>query len=206
MVGDRARIRPAADGRRQLTETVDIALEGATAEAFAPFGALIEEPSAPPVFRNPGLQSWRLPYEASAGTDLMVIRYDYRPMTFAKLERHSNVTQCFVPLDSMPWAMVVAPPDESGDGPAPERVRAFLVGGAQGILLWKDTWHAFNRFPAAPPGASFALLTGADTQAELEERMAGGAPPTLTHVVDYAERFGLSFRIVDPHRLLPPAD
>ena len=38
-------------------------------------------------------------YEASAGTDLMVIRYDYRPMTFAKLERHSNVTQCFVPLD-----------------------------------------------------------------------------------------------------------
>ena len=72
----------------------------------------------------------------------------------------------------MPWVMVVAPPDAFRDqGPAPEAVRAFLVGGEQGILLWKDTWHAFNRFPAAPPGASFALLTGADTQAELEERM-----------------------------------
>ena len=188
-----------------MTRTLDIALEAVTAEAFAPFGALIEEPSAPPVFSNPGLRSWRLPYEASAATDLMVIRYDHRPMNFAKLERHSNVTQCFVPLDAMPWAMVVAAADDSGDGPAPDCVRAFLVGGAQGILLWKDTWHAFNRFPAHPPGASFALLTGADTQAELEEWPAGGPRPALTHVVDYAERFGLSFRIVDPHGLLAPA-
>lgn len=188
-----------------MATTVDIALEAVTAEAFAPFGAVIEEPPDPPVFRNPGLRSWRFPYEASAATDLMVIRYDHRPMTFAKLERHSNVTQCFIPLDAMPWVMVVAAPGGSGEDPAPEAVRAFLVGGAQGILLWKDTWHAFNRFPAAPPGASFALLTGADTQAELEERMVGGAPPTLTHVADYAERLALSFRIVDPQGLLSAA-
>ena len=188
-----------------MARTVDIALEAVTAEAFEPFGAVIEEPPDPPVFANPGLRSWRLKYEASGATDLMVIRYDHRPMTFAKLERHSNVTQCFIPLDAMPWVMVVAPPGESGEDPVPEYVRAFLVGGAQGILLWKDTWHAFNRFPAAPPGASFALLTGADTQAELEERMVGGAPPTLTHVVDYAERSALSFRVVDPQGLLTAA-
>ena len=188
-----------------MVEIVDIVVEPVTREAFASFGELIEEPTAPPVFANPGLRSWRLNYEASAATDLMVIRYDHRPMTFAKLERHSNVTQCFIPLGAMPWVMVVAPPGESGEDPAPEAVRAFLVSGEQGILLWKDTWHAFNRFPAAPPGASFALLTGADTQAELEERMAGGAPPTLTHVVDYTERSGLRFRIVDPHGLLTAA-
>ena len=188
-----------------MAKTLDIALEAVTAEAFAPFGALIEEPSAPPIFQGPGLRSWRFPYEASAATDLMVIRYDHRPMAFAKLERHSNVTQCFVPLDAMPWAMVVAPPGDSGGSPAPECVRAFLVGGVQGILLWKDTWHAFNRFPAHPPGASFALLTGADTQAELEKRLAGGPRPTLTHVVDYGARFGLSFRIVDPQGFLPQA-
>ena len=188
-----------------MGEIVDIALEPVTGGAFAPFGELIEEPSARPVFRGPGLRSWRLRYEASAATDLMVIRYDYREMTFAKLERHSNVTQCFVPLAETSWVMVVAPPGDSGDAPAPECVRAFLVGGAQGILLWKDTWHALNRFPAAPPGASFALLTGADTQAELEQRLAGGARPTLTHVVDYAERFELSFRIIDPCGLLPQA-
>jgi len=185
-----------------MAGTVDVPLEAVTAEAFEPFGALIAEPLAPPVFRNPGLRSWRFPYEASAATDLMVIRYDHRPMTFAKLERHNNVTQCFIPLDSMPWVMAVAAPGGSGEDPAPEGVRAFLVGGEQGILMWKGTWHAFNRFPAAPPGASFALLTGADTQAELEERMTGGPPPTLTHVVDYAERSGLSFRIVDPRGLL----
>ena len=135
----------------------------------------------------------------------MVIRYDHRPMTFAKLERHSNVTQCFIPLGPMPWVMVVAPPGDTDDAPAPEAVRAFLVNGEQGVLMWKGTWHAFNRFPAAPPGANFALLTGADTQAELEERMVGGALPTLTHVVDYAERSGLSFRIVDPRGLLTTA-
>ena len=188
-----------------MARLVDIALEPVTAQSFAPFGELIDEPSAPPVFAGPGLRSWRLRYEASGATDLMVIRYDHRPMTFTKLERHSNVTQCFVPLGAMPWVMVVAPRDDSGDDPVPECVRAFLVGGAQGILLWKDTWHAFNRFPAAPPGASFALLTGADTQAELERRLAGGPRPTLTHVVDYGERFGLSFRIIDSQGLLPQA-
>ena len=189
-----------------MGEIVDIALEPVTPEAFAPFGALIEEPSTPPVFSNPGLRSWRLAYEASGATDLMVIRYDYRPMTFAKLERHSNVTQCFIPLDEMPWVMVVARPCDADDGPAPEAVRAFLVGGAQGILLWKGTPHAFNRFPAGPPGATFALLTGSDTQEELERQMAGGPRPALTRVVDYGESHGLSFRIVDPHRVLPAAD
>ena len=85
-----------------MGKTVDIALEQVTGEAFAPYGELIEEPAAPPVFSNPGLRSWRLDYEASGATDLMVIRHDYRPMTFAKLERHSNVTQCFIPLGEMP--------------------------------------------------------------------------------------------------------
>ncbi len=188
-----------------MGEIVDIAVEPVTGEAFAPYGALIEEPPAPPVFSGPGLRSWRLSYEASGATDLMVIRYDHRPMSFVKLERHDNVTQCFVPLGAMSWVMVVAPPSDSDDAPAPESVRAFHVGGAQGILLWKGTWHALNRFPAGPPGASFALLTGADTQEELERRMAGGARPTLTHVVDYAERYGLSFRIVDPRGVLPAA-
>ena len=44
-----------------MATTVDIALEAATAEVFEPFGALIEEPSESPVFRNPGLRSWRFP-------------------------------------------------------------------------------------------------------------------------------------------------
>ena len=101
--------------------------------------------------------------------------------------------------------MVVARPCDADDGPAPESVRALLVDGAQGILLWKGTWHAFNRFPAGPLGASFALLTGADTQAELERQMAGGERATLTHVVDCEERDGLSFRIVDPRGVLPAA-
>ena len=188
-----------------MAETLDIALEAVTAEAFAPFGVLIEEPSALPVFSNPGLRSWRLPYEASGATDLMVIRYDHRPMTFAKLERHIAVTQCFVPLDTMSWVMVVAPPGDTDDAPAPDSVRAFLVDGEQGVLMWKGTWHAFNRFPAGPPGLSFALLTGADTQAELERQTAGGPRPALTHVVDYADRFDRSFRVVDPHRFLPDA-
>ena len=61
------------------------------------------------------------------------------------------------------------------------------------------------RLPAGPLGASFALLTGADTQAELERQMAGGERATLTHVVDCEERDGLSFRIVDPRGVLPAA-
>ena len=127
-------------------------------------------------------------------------------MVFSKIERHFNITQCFIPLDGAAIVMVVAPPTDPSDRsalPPPASVRAFLVGGDTGILLWKGVRHALNRFPIKPPAASFALLTAMETQRELERQLHQGSEPELTQTVDYEPRLGVSFKIADPRRLLP---
>lgn len=191
-----------------MPKVIPIAVEPASHEAFAPFGQLISEQDTAPVFHGDGLRSWRLAYDIDGATELMFIRYEYRPMTFSAIERHFNVTQCFIPLEGASVVMVVAPRTDEADRsvlPAPESLRAFLVEGSSGVLLWKGVWHALNRFPVRPPGAGFALLTGAETQSELERQLREGLAPQLTQAVDYEGRFGVRFEVVDPRRILPQA-
>ena len=190
-----------------MAKLVEVSVEPISAVAFAPFGQLIaEQDTTPPVFHGDGLRAWQLDCDIAGTTELMFVRYDYKPMVFSKIERHFNVTQCFIPLDGAAMVMVVAPPTDPSDRsalPPPASLRAFLVGGDTGILLWKGVWHALNRFPIKPPAASFALITAMETQRELERQLAQGSEPELTQAVDYTERFGVSFKIADPRRLLP---
>jgi hypothetical protein len=46
------------------------------------------------------------------------------------------------------------------------------------------------------PHADFVLLTGRDTQGELERQAAGGPLPALTHEADYQQLFDVSFCVV----------
>jgi ureidoglycolate lyase len=184
---------------------VEISVEPISAEGFAPFGQLIAERDGPPSFFGDGLQAWRLDCDITGTTELMFVHYDYRPMVFSKIERHFAITQCFIPLDGAAMVMVVAPTDPSDRSalPPPASLRAFLVGGDTGILLWKGVWHALNRFPVRRAAAAFALVTSTETQRELERQLKQGSEPELTQAVDYEQLFGVSFRIADPHRLLP---
>jgi ureidoglycolate hydrolase len=104
--------------------------------------------------------------------------------------------------------MVVAPRTDETDRsvlPGPESLRAFLVEGSSGVLLWKGVWHALNRFPVQPPSAGFALLTATETQSELERQLHEGVAPQLTQAVDYETHFGIRFEVVDTRRMLPRA-
>lgn len=187
--------------------TTPIRLEPLTPEAFAPFGQIIAERDAPPVFAGPGLASWRMAYEAAGASELMVVRYDHRPLELTMLERHLNVSQSFVALGGVPSVMVVAAPtgEEAESLPAPGDLRAFLVPGGAGILLWRATWHALTRFPLRPEGGAFLMVTGRETQRELERQNADGTPPRLTQVVDFAARAGVRLEVVDPQGLLAAA-
>jgi ureidoglycolate lyase len=188
-----------------MSAMVEIPVGRLTSEAFATFGQIIGEQPGPPVFAGPHIQSWRLAFEADGATELMFSRYLHQPYEFATLERHLNVTQSFIPLGNAPSVMVVAPPTDPDDWsrvPDPKAVRAFYFPGSCGLMLWRATWHALTRFPVRPSGAAFALITGHDTQHELETEKADGAAPRLTQVADYEERFGLSFRVIDPEQVL----
>jgi len=100
--------------------------------------------------------------------------------------------------------MVVAAPTDPDDWsavPAPNALRAFLIPGDCGIMLWRGTWHALTRFPVCPEGAAFAMITGYETQRELERQKASGTEPKLTQEVDYLERSAIGFRVIDPDGL-----
>ncbi|MEQ8967518.1 MAG: ureidoglycolate lyase [Azospirillaceae bacterium] len=182
--------------------THDIPLEPLSVEAFAPFGALIGAAAGEPVFRNPGLASWRLPFEADGAVEVMFALYDYQEPAFTKIERHHGVSQAFVPLGGAASLMVVAPRTEGEAVPAPSDLRAFLVPGDTGVLLHRGVWHALNRFPARPPSAGFALLTSAATQEELEREKREDYRPALTDVHDFAEAAATRLRVTDPAGLI----
>ena len=190
-----------------MAEVVEIRLERLSAEAFAPFGQLIcaREDEAP-IFEAPHLRSWRQDFENLGPTELMYIHYRHQPLEFSTFERHFQVSQTFVALGGAPSVMVVAAPSARESVPEPGELRAFYVPGTVGIMLWRGTWHALTRFPATPGGAGFAFLTDAHTQRELERQRADGTPPQLTQEIDYRERAGVSFKVVDPEGLLAAAD
>ena len=93
--------------------------------------------------------------------ELEFAEFDHKPvLEFTRMERHYNVTQAFFPLGNDASVTVFAPPTDPRDPlavPKPADMRALYMDGAQGIMMWKGTWHS-GRFPARPPGARAARI------------------------------------------------
>ena len=188
-----------------MLKCTEVEIEPLEEKAFEPFGQIIGRRASPPTFAGPHVAGWRMEFGADGPVDLMLNRFVFMPMEFSEMERHFNVTQSFIPLGGSPSVMVVAPRtgrDGAQARPRSEMVRAFYVAGNQGVLLWKGTWHALTRFPAHPPFADFAMITGLDTQLELEREKTDGSVPALTEVCDFAKTEGVTFKVVDSRRLI----
>jgi ureidoglycolate lyase len=118
-------------------------VEPLTAQAFAPFGEVIETASAKQVYAiNEGTaQRFHDLAQIDVGeggrTLVSVFRAQPRKLPFAvrMLERHPLGTQTFVPLDpSLRYLVVV--------GESPEATpRAFFVDQGRGINLRRGAWH-----------------------------------------------------------------
>jgi ureidoglycolate lyase len=117
-----------------------------TAEAFAPFGEVIQTAGHVPRLINEGTSErfddlTPLDVLANGGRPLIsIFKATARPLPFTVkgLERHPLPSQAFYPLDRLPYLVVVA---ESGSGPWDGRIRAFRAAGNQGINYRRNTWH-----------------------------------------------------------------
>ena len=187
-----------------MARTVDIPLEPLTHEAFARFGEVLSPPSTPPVWKRPGLESWRMGgFNMDGCLDLKVSRFLYKPMEFDMMERHLTYTETRMPLSGAQAVFVAAASRNVMDPhelPPPDSLRAFFLDGSQGLLAWKGTWHALDTFPARPPHATFVILTEKETQMEIEHDRGPGTT-ARTHIANYRDA-GIAFRIVDPKKLL----
>lgn len=117
----------------------------ATQDAFEPFGTVLEprgEPLAHVYGDSMDVYDLGL-HECDADTELIVSRYRYRGTRVQYLERHRQITQCFIPLGGKPLLAVVARPDaplENGV-PALDEIHAFVIPGDKAVRLNRGTWH-----------------------------------------------------------------
>ena len=121
--------------------------EPLTADAFAPFGDVIEAAGAAEVM--PINYGWTTRFNDLAGVDTrdqdghtIVSIFRSKPLDPVVLkifERHPLGSQAFVPMQGRPYLVAVAP---RGDFD-PAAVRVFRAGPSQGVNYAKGTWHHF---------------------------------------------------------------
>ncbi|MCT8468988.1 ureidoglycolate lyase [Chromohalobacter canadensis] len=120
-----------------------------TADAFAPFGDVIDRRDADGFPINNGrTQRYHdlarietLGEGARPLISLFVSQPVALPLSLALLERHPLGSQAFMPLHGERFIVVVAPP---GDAVDPAQVRAFVTDGHQGVNYRAGTWHAIH--------------------------------------------------------------
>lgn len=142
-----------------------IHLEPLTAEAFAPFGDVLE---ATGDFRliNAGLcrrhhDRARIDVgDARPGISIFKAEPRALPYSFDLIERHPEGSQAFLPMTEHPFLVIVS------EGPE-ATPRAFRTNGAQGINLHRGTWHGVLT-PLHAPGL-FAVVDRIGTTPNLEE-------------------------------------
>ena len=182
-----------------MSRLVEVAVEPLSPSAFTPFGTLVGAGAEPPALDWGTLQTWMTPFDVDGPAQMTLCRYHREPVEWSRMERHLGVTQAFLPLGGVASIMVVAPPSDLADRtalPPPDSVRAFRMDGSAGVVLHRGTWHALRRFPVGAPLIDIVLLTGRDTQTELERQARDGTLPRSTHEADYAAVHGVTFRAV----------
>lgn len=131
---------------------VELELEPLTAEAFAPFGRVIDTAALRPADAESINEGHTLkfadllPFDCSHEGGRVALHY-YRsearqlPLDIRCLERHPLGSQAFWPLQDTPYLVVVAPP---GPEPDASTVRAFRAKGTQAIQYHRGTWHHYQ--------------------------------------------------------------
>ncbi|HEX8366595.1 MAG TPA: ureidoglycolate lyase [Allosphingosinicella sp.] len=121
--------------------------EPLTAQAFAPFGSVIE--ASDEAVKLDINQGHAVRYDALAEVDVaegggvpVISLFRAKPLAELVLrvfERHPLGSQTFVPLSGRPYLVAVAPA-----GPFdPAQIHLFRAEGDQGVHYRKGTWHHF---------------------------------------------------------------
>jgi ureidoglycolate lyase len=140
-----------------------------TADAFAPFGDVLELKPEPDIIINEGMcgrhhNLARLEIvDGAAGISLFDAKLRSYPHAVKLVERHPLGSQAFIPMSQTGFLVVVAK-DSNG---TPENLRAFLTKPGQGINFHRGIWHGVLA-PLSAPGL-FAVVDRIGEGKNLEE-------------------------------------
>lgn len=128
---------------------INIPIVAATPELVAEYGLFIgnDVPNSGltiPFYKGSVEEGHNIPFDCHGRAVIRTARIHKRSGEITWLERHTRMTQLFVGMGSVPFAMVLAPPSPEGVNlPDLDRVRCFVFPAGHGILLHKGTWHDF---------------------------------------------------------------
>ena len=141
-----------------------------TADAFAPFGDVLEAVGKPDKIINNGFcgryhDRGKLDFGTNGRAGISVFKAEPRalPYKLEVLERHPDGAQAFIPMSLDAYLVTVAE-DENG---TPVNIRAFIAGPGQGINYHRNTWHGVLT-PLSAPGL-FAVVDRIAETPNLEE-------------------------------------
>lgn len=140
-----------------------------TADAFAPYGDLMEASGTPDKMINQGKcgrfhDRARLDFaDGKAGISIFKGEKETLPLELQLVERHPEGSQAFVPMSADSFLVVVA----SDDNGVPKDPKAFLTAPGQAINFHRGTWHGVLA-PLSEPGL-FAVIDRIGDGANLEE-------------------------------------
>ena len=149
--------------------TRSVSISPISSAAFAPFGDLLTVDGAPDWMINQGLcgrfhDRAALDFgEGRAALSLFHAQLRRLPLELDLMERHPDGSQAFIPLDPVPFLVIVAP-DAGGQPGSP---LAFVTAAHQGINFHRGTWHGVLT-PLAGSGI-FAVVDRVGPGANLEE-------------------------------------
>ena len=83
---------------------------------------------------------------------IFVARQRQFPLRINILEKHPFFSQAFIPRESQPFVVVVAPPSEAPDI---GQIQAFITDGEQGVNYARGVWH----FPLISLGNDNQFIT-----------------------------------------------
>jgi len=142
--------------------------EPLTADAFAPFGFLFEPQPRTPDFEDNerGTRSWEFPFHGDA-LRMFLIETEPRPLVINKLEKHTDLSQVFMPAGGGPAVLIVGRAADEQSLPDKEGLRAFLLDSSVGYGLHAHTWHSLDRMPIQDQTTRWVMFTDHKTHDDL---------------------------------------
>lgn len=132
---------------------MELRIEALSAQAFAPFGTVIERPGRPADASGSGWQWWGELLNLSGGDQpyaIGVVSLTPAPLRFDWAERHEHSDELIVPMGD--GCLIYVGPAEVADiSTALDQFHAFRLAPGQAVLLRRGVWHG------APIAAEQAL-------------------------------------------------
>lgn len=133
-------------------------------EGFQSYGTLIELPETEPKISDNALDYWGgLASIDIENPQVSFLRVKRRDFLLDKIERHTKITEVFIPLEGISVFPIGPPKDvENPKAEIPlDELEVFLLDGSKGIVFKKGVWH-WVPYPITET-ATFAVILGEAT-------------------------------------------